>query len=47
MPDRLQVTGVILADQVKSLDWRVRQALFACKVPAEGVAVSAPVWKEA
>jgi mRNA interferase MazF len=31
----MQVTGAILADQVKSLDWRVRQALFACKVPAE------------
>ena len=26
------VTGVILADQVKSLDWRVRGAAFACRV---------------
>jgi mRNA interferase MazF len=38
MPDSLQVTGAILADQVKSLDWRVRQAHFACKAPAEVVA---------
>jgi mRNA interferase MazF len=28
------VTGVILADQVKSLDWRARGAALACRVPA-------------
>ncbi len=27
------VTGVILSDQVKSLDWRTRQAEFICRVP--------------
>jgi len=26
---------VILADQVKNLDWRVRQAEFICKLPPE------------
>jgi mRNA interferase MazF len=38
IPEGLQVTGVILADQVKSLDWRVRDAQFACKAPAGVVA---------
>ncbi len=38
IPDGLKVTGVILADQVKSLDWRVRQAQFACKAPPGVVA---------
>jgi len=27
--------GVVLADQVKSLDWRVRKAEFICKLPRE------------
>jgi len=30
--------GVVLADQVKSLDWQARRAQFACKAPAEAVA---------
>jgi mRNA interferase MazF len=29
LPDGLPVSGVILADQVKSLDWKVRKAEFA------------------
>jgi mRNA interferase MazF len=29
---------VVLADQVKSLDWRARQAEFICALPAETVA---------
>lgn len=33
IPDDLAVTGVILADQVKSLDWRVPQADFICTLP--------------
>jgi mRNA interferase MazF len=28
------VNGAVLADQVKSLDWRARQAEFLCRVPA-------------
>ena len=38
IPSRLRVTGVVLADQIKSLDWRVRQAEFICALPAETVA---------
>jgi mRNA interferase MazF len=34
-PASSRVGGVILADQVKSLDWRVRQAEFICKRPRE------------
>ncbi len=30
------VTGVVLADQIKSLDWRARRARFACQ-PTEQV----------
>ncbi|MGJ3237165.1 MAG: endoribonuclease MazF [Anaerolineae bacterium] len=33
IPDGLDVTGVVLSDQVKSLDWKVRQAKFITKVP--------------
>lgn len=33
IPDGLKISGVILSDQVKSLDWRIRQAEFVCKLP--------------
>jgi len=33
LPQAAQVNGVVLADQVKSLDWRKRQAKFIEKVP--------------
>ena len=33
MPDGLPVGGVILADQIKSLDWRVRDAEWICTLP--------------
>jgi mRNA-degrading endonuclease toxin of MazEF toxin-antitoxin module len=32
IPSGLKISGVILADQVKSLDWR---AEFICKLPQE------------
>ena len=35
LPPGLRVQGAILADQVKSLDWRVRRARFAGVVPPE------------
>ncbi|MBE3588364.1 MAG: endoribonuclease MazF [Thermoanaerobacteraceae bacterium] len=38
LPADLTVSGVVLADQVKSLDWQARRAQFACKAPAEAVA---------
>jgi len=34
IPSGLAITGVILADQVKSLDWRARKAEFAGTLPA-------------
>jgi mRNA interferase MazF len=33
LPDGLPVSGVVLADQLKSLDWRVREAKYICKLP--------------
>jgi mRNA interferase MazF len=35
LPDGLPVSGVVLADQVKSLDWTVRQCARVCAVPEE------------
>jgi len=37
LPPDLQVNGVILADQVKSLDWQVRKAELICSLPAETI----------
>ena len=34
IPKGLPVKGAILSDQVKSLDWRARQAEFICALPA-------------
>ena len=33
LPDGLPVTGVVLADQVKSLDWKARQCARVCAIP--------------
>ena len=33
VPQGLPVSGVVLSDQVKSLDWRARKAEFVCKLP--------------
>ena len=35
IPASLPVSGVILSDQVKSLDWRARSAELACALPAK------------
>ena len=37
IPSGLPVSGAILADQVKSLDWRVREAELAGTLPATTV----------
>ncbi len=37
LPDGVGVTGVILSDQVKSLDWRARQADFITAMPDDVV----------
>jgi mRNA interferase MazF len=34
IPDGLKVGGVVLADQVKNLDWKVRRARLVCRAPA-------------
>jgi mRNA interferase MazF len=35
LPDGLPVSGAVLADQVRSLDWRARRASRICNLPAE------------
>jgi mRNA interferase MazF len=35
IPPGLPVTGAILADQVKSLDWRGRKAEWICTLPSK------------
>ncbi len=37
VPEGLEVEGVILADQAKSMDWWERKAVFICEVPEETV----------
>jgi mRNA-degrading endonuclease toxin of MazEF toxin-antitoxin module len=38
VPPGLSVTGAILADQVKNLDWRAREAELICSLPRSTVA---------
>lgn len=37
VPPDLTLVGAILADQIKSLDWRVRRAASSCALPADVV----------
>ena len=37
LPSSSPVTGVVLADQVKNLDWRARRTGFGCRAPAQVV----------
>ena len=34
IPEGLEISGAILSDQVKSLDWKARKAEFGCKLPS-------------
>ena len=34
LPDGLKINGAVLSDQVKSLDWKIREAEFICRLPA-------------
>ncbi len=34
-PEGLETLGVVLVDQVKSLDYKTRRAEFACQMPDE------------
>ncbi len=38
LPADVDVKGVVLSDQVKSLDWRARQAEFICQLPVATIA---------
>ena len=33
VPPGLAVSGIVLSDQVKSLDWKAREAAFLCSLP--------------
>lgn len=45
IPTGLPATGVVLADQVKSLDWRARDAQQMCVLPQETMAeILQKVW---
>jgi len=37
IPEGQSVRGVVLADHVKSFDWRLREAEFICSVPPQVV----------
>jgi mRNA interferase MazF len=37
LPPEIPVSGVVLSDQVKSLDWKVRNAEFICTLPDDTV----------
>ncbi len=37
IPEGLPIAGAILSDQVKSLDWRARNAELICTLPGETV----------
>jgi mRNA interferase MazF len=43
VPEGLPIAGVVLSDQVKSLDWRVRNAQLICRLPD---ALIADVWRK-
>ena len=34
LPAGLPISGVVLADQAKSADWRARQATYICELPS-------------
>ena len=35
IPPGLPIEGAVLSDQVRSLDWKTRDASFICKLPDE------------
>jgi mRNA interferase MazF len=38
LPPALPVRGVVLCDQIKSLDWSARKAELICQLPADALA---------
>ena len=39
LPEGLSISGVVLADHLKSADWAARRALFVAKARSEVIAV--------
>ncbi|MFM7269112.1 MAG: type II toxin-antitoxin system PemK/MazF family toxin [Cyanobium sp.] len=39
LPDECAVSGVVLSDQLKSLDWRSRRATFIEQAPSDVIAM--------
>jgi mRNA interferase MazF len=37
LPNRIPISGAVLSDQLKSIDWRARKVQFACRAPGEVV----------
>lgn len=37
LPGGLPIDGAVLADQVRSLDWQARKAVWICQLPAESM----------
>jgi mRNA interferase MazF len=37
LPDGLPISGAVLCDQAKSLDWSARRAKFAAKLPPDAI----------
>ena len=35
LPEGLPVGGVVISDQVRSLDWKARKAEFICRLPKD------------
>lgn len=35
LPEGYPISGVVLSDQVKSLDWKARRSTFCCALPKE------------
>jgi len=33
LPEDLEISGVILSDQIRNLDWKAREVEFICKLP--------------
>jgi mRNA interferase MazF len=37
LPENVSVNGVVLSDQVKNLDWKIRDIEFICKLDSQSV----------
>ena len=37
LPSKVKIEGVVLSDQIASIDWQERNAKFICKLPADCV----------